>query len=204
MTIETISQLDKLFHLTQGPYKAFLYDCDGTLADNMGAHKEAFVKTALEFAIQLDDAIIDELAGWPTIVIANEIIKRYGVHFDPETFARRKSTVFVEEYINKTLPIYFVVEHLKRSADGVKIGVVSGGSRSTVSKTLQLIDVCQHVDVLVCAGDTTRGKPYPDPFIRAAELLHVSPQECLVFEDGDAGVQAAREAGMKWIRVDKI
>ncbi|HET7899246.1 MAG TPA: HAD family hydrolase, partial [Flavisolibacter sp.] len=80
----------------------------------------------------------------------------------------------------------------------------SGGSRSTVSKTLKTIGVDAYLDVLVCAGETERGKPYPDPFLEAAKLLGVKPQECLVFEDGDPGVQAATEAGMKWIRVDKI
>ena len=60
------------------------------------------------------------------------------------------------------------------------------------------------VEVLVCAGETPRGKPYPDPFLAAAEKLGVAPEACMVFEDGNAGVQAAAAAGMKWIRIDKI
>ena len=57
---------------------------------------------------------------------------------------------------------------------------------------------------LVCAGETERGKPYPDPFLMAAEKLGVKPEECFVFEDGDPGVQAAKAAGMQWVRVDQI
>jgi HAD superfamily hydrolase (TIGR01509 family) len=57
---------------------------------------------------------------------------------------------------------------------------------------------------LVCAGDTERGKPFPDPFLRAAELLNVAPEECLVFEDGVPGVKAAEAAGMHWVRVDQL
>ncbi len=204
MTIESTDKLEKLQHLANGHYKAFLYDCDGTLADNMDAHKEAFVKTAALYNITLDKSIIDELAGWPTVVIAKEIMKRYDVQFDAEEFAHKKSHVFVEEFVEKTEPIPHVVEHLKQSVGKVGIGVVSGGSRSTVSKTLQVIGVDQYLDVLVCAGETKRGKPFPDPFLEAARQLGVPPEDCLVFEDGNAGVQAAESAGMKWIRVDKI
>ena len=203
-TTEANDKLEKLLHLTSGPYKAFLYDCDGTLADNMAAHKEAFVKTAAFFGFEMDVAIIDEMAGQPTLIIAAELCKRYGVVFDHETFAIKKSSVFVEDHIHDTVPIDFVVDHLKQHAGKIKIGVVSGGSRSTVSKTLSVIGVDKYLDALVCAGETERGKPFPDPFLKAAELLGVDPSECIVFEDGDAGVQAAEAAGMRWIRVDRI
>jgi HAD superfamily hydrolase (TIGR01509 family) len=203
MTV-TNEKLEKLLALSEGNYKAFLYDCDGTLADNMHSHKAAFVKVALGYNIDFDETIIDELAGWPTVLIAKEIMRRYNVAFDPEEFARQKSSVYVEEFIHETQPISFVVDHLKQSHGRVKIGVVSGGSRSTVTKTLKTIGVDGYLDVLVCAGETERGKPFPDPFLAAAKQLGVTPDECLVFEDGDPGVQAAESAGMKWIRVDKI
>lgn len=198
------AKLEQLTLLCEGPYKAFLYDCDGTLADNMHSHKAAFVKVADQYNIELDDTIIDELAGWPTPLIAQEIAKRYNTEIDPLLFAEQKSTLYKNEFVAQTQPISFMVEHLKQACGKVKIAVVSGGSRATVSKTLKVIGVDQYLDALVCAGETNRGKPYPDPFLRAAELLGVKPEECLVFEDGDPGVQAAESAGMKWIRVDKI
>lgn len=204
MNTSTKEKLGKLLKLTEGPYKAFLYDCDGTLADNMQSHKAAFVKVAAQHNIDLDDTIIDELAGWPTVLVAEEIIKRYNVKFDTTNFAKQKSSVYVEEFIEQTMPIAFVVEHLKSHVGKIKIGVVSGGSRSTVTKTLGVIGVDKYLDVLVCAGETERGKPYPDPFLKAANILGVEPHECMVFEDGDPGVEAAERAGMKWVRVDKI
>jgi len=197
-------KFERLLKLTEGSYKAFLYDCDGTLADNMHSHKAAFVKVAAQHNIELDDSIIDELAGWPTVLVAEEITKRYQVLFDTTEFSKQKSSVFVEEFIEQTLPIAYVVEHLKAHVGKKKIGVVSGGSRSTVSITLKVIGVDQYLDVLVCAGETERGKPYPDPFLKAAEILGVSPHECIVFEDGEPGCEAAEAAGMKWIRIDKI
>jgi HAD superfamily hydrolase (TIGR01509 family) len=206
MGITTINKqkLEQLNQLCLGDFKAFLYDCDGTLADNMHAHKAAFVKVAARHQIQLDDSIIDELAGWPTVLVVEEISRRYGVKLETESFAKLKSKVFIEEFIEDTKPIEFVVEHLKENAGKIKIGVVSGGSRSTVTQTLSVIGVSSLIDVLVCAGETEKGKPYPDPFLLAAEKLGVKPEECIVFEDGDPGVKAAEAAGMKWIRIDKI
>jgi HAD superfamily hydrolase (TIGR01509 family) len=204
MTQSEQEKYARLSKLTEGPYKAFLYDCDGTLADNMASHKAAFVKVASEYDIDLDDAIVDELAGWPTVLVAEEIIRRYKVKFDTTHFAKQKSSVYVAEFIEKTVPIKFVVEHLKAAVGKVKIGVVSGGSRSTVSKTLKVIGVDNYLDALVCAGETVRGKPYPDPFLKAASLLGVKPEECFVFEDGDPGVEAAKAAGMRWVRIDQV
>jgi HAD superfamily hydrolase (TIGR01509 family) len=201
---EVEQKLQKLTQMTAGPYKAFLYDCDGTLADNMHAHKAAFVKVAARYNIDLDAGIIDELAGWPTVLVAEEITRRYKTEFDVTTFASEKSAVFVEDFIEQTQPIAYVVEHLKAHAGKVKIGVVSGGSRSTVSKTLEVIGLTSYLDTLVCAGETEKGKPFPDPFLKAAKELGVEPQDCIVFEDGAPGVEAAERAGMKWIRVDQL
>lgn len=185
-------------------YRAFLYDCDGTLADNMKAHKAAYYEATQKYGLTLDTAIVDELAGWPTVLVAEEINKRYGSELPPQQFAAEKSSIFIEKYISDTLPIDFVVQHLKNHLGRVRIGVVSGGRRQTVTKTLTVIGLIDTIETLVCADDTARGKPYPDPFLLAAQQLDVHPQDCLVFEDGDPGVQGAIATGMDWVRIDKL
>jgi HAD superfamily hydrolase (TIGR01509 family) len=181
-----IEKLKVLDHMSEGDYEAFLYDCDGTLADNMMAHKLAYQEVAANYGIDLDLNLIHELAGWPTVLVAKEISKRYNVPL-PDTFAAEKSAVFISKHIQKTLPIVFVYEHLKKNVGRMKIGVVSGGSRSTVSITLSVLGLTDLIDVLVCAGETPNGKPAPDPFLKAAHDLNIDPKKCLVFEDGDPG-----------------
>lgn len=193
-----------LSELTKGDYKAFLYDCDGTLADNMEAHKETYVKVAAQDAVTIDPAIVDELAGYPIPAVVEEINKRYKSSFDPNEFATRKSDLFYNEFIPLTKPIDHVVNHLKASAGKYKIGVVSGGSRRMIQKTLEVLGIDSLVDVLVCAEDYEKGKPNPEPFLTAAEKLGVEPAACIVFEDGEPGVKAAEAAGMKWIRIDQV
>jgi HAD superfamily hydrolase (TIGR01509 family) len=193
-----------LTRLSKGDFDAFLYDCDGTLADNMEGHKASYRAAALLYGFELDDTIIDELAGWPIIQVAEEIRKRYDGNFNPETFTQLKNMLYEDTFILDTKPIEFVVAHLKAHANKMRIGVVSGGSRFSVSSTLQQLGISSLIEVLVCAGETSRGKPYPDPFLYAAERLGVEPSRCLVFEDGNAGVQAAEAAGMRWIRIDHV
>ncbi len=203
MTTESTRKLQKLQEISE-PFEALLYDVDGTLANNIQAHKLAYQETAAAYGIDMDLAIIDETAGWPTIAVARELSKRYQVEIDEYEFAKQKSAVFIEKYVNKTQPVDYVVEHLKLNEGQKRIAIVSGGSRSTLNITLTVIDVQGRYETMVCAGDTAQGKPAADPFLLAAEQLGVDPKNCLVFEDGDPGVQGAIAAGMSWVRIDQI
>lgn len=203
MNNESIAKFNILQKKSE-PFEALLYDVDGTLADNMYAHKAAYVATAQEYGVELDDNIVEELAGWPTIDVAKEICIRYEKQFDIHEFAKRKSQIFIERFIQATKPIDYVLEHLLANIGKKRIGIVSGGSRSTLNITLEVIGVTGKYETLVCAGDTPEGKPSPQPFLLAAEHLNVEPSKCLVFEDGDPGVQGAISAGMGWIRIDQL
>jgi len=202
--METESNFLKLSKLTAGDYEAFLYDCDGTLADNMPAHTNSYVEVAKGYNVDMDPAIINELAGWPIADVVVEINSRYQSAMDPDEFRNRKAQIFAERYIEEVLPIDYVVEHLRTNAGKVRIAVVSGGDRAAVQRTLEIIGVSDLVEVLVCAGETPKGKPFADPFLKAAELLGVDPKKCLVFEDGIPGVKAAEAAGMHWVRIDEF
>ncbi|MDQ6815356.1 MAG: HAD-IA family hydrolase [Bacteroidota bacterium] len=195
---------EKLKNLTEGDYKAFLYDCDGTLADNMQDHKQTYVKVAADRGVEIDPKIVDELAGYPTEEVVGEINKRYGSDLDPNEFDKAKSAMFEKEFIPKSKPIEFVVDHLKDSAGKYKIAVVSGSAKKTIEKTLDVLGISSLVDVMICAGDYEKGKPNPEPFLIAAKKLGIEPDRCIVFEDGEPGVEAAKRAGMKSIRIDQL
>ncbi|WP_159635875.1 HAD family hydrolase [Sphingobacterium composti Ten et al. 2007 non Yoo et al. 2007] len=196
-------RFNKLSALAE-PYKALLFDVDGTLADNIHAHKAAYVAVSKEYGVDLDPNLIDETAGWPTIAVAREVCKRYNVEFDVEAYSKRKSEIFIEEFIHKTEPIEYVRQVLFSNLGKKKIGIVSGGSRSTLDITLEVIDVKGKYQAMVCAGDTLNGKPSPEPFLLCAKQLDVEPSNCLVFEDGDPGVKGAIAAGMGWVRIDQL
>src|SRR4051812_24447102 len=149
-----VDKLERLLELTAGDYDVFLYDCDGTLADTMDAHKESYVAVARKLGLELDPAIIDEFAGMPEHLVVARINDRYGTQFDTIAFAEEKSNLFYNNYIRDVRPVQFVADHLVASHGLVKIGVVSGGGRKTVTRTLELLNLLDKVDVIVCAGET--------------------------------------------------
>ncbi|MES2378286.1 MAG: HAD family phosphatase [Bacteroidota bacterium] len=200
----SLSKYQKLVQRSTGHYKAFLYDCDGTLADNMPVHALTYIQVAKDKGVTITGEIIDEFAGLPVPAVVREINKRYDVDLDPEEFAEIRLKLYHDEYINKLLPVDHVVDHLKAHVGKVRIAVVSGGTRDAVEKTLKVLGIADLVETLVCAGETPRGKPFPDPFLAAAEKLGIDPKDCLVFEDGDPGVQSAIAAGMDAIRIDLL
>lgn len=195
--------LEKLTDISRN-YKAFLYDCDGTLADNMEAHRLTYIKVAADHGLEITGDIVYELAGWPTVKVVEEINRRHHTNLDPEKFNELKYRLFLDEYIDLTQPVTTVVDHLKAHAGKVKIGVVSGGSREAVEKTLNILKIRELVEVIVCAGETLHGKPFPDPFLKAAAELGIAPEDCIVFEDAEPGVTAAKAAGMAWVRIDQL
>lgn len=203
MTDEEIVKYERLKELASS-FEALLFDVDGTLADNMHAHKAAYLATAKEYGIALNEGLIEETAGWPTVEVAREITKRYQTQFDVLQFSNRKSEIFIEHFIQHTKPIKYVKQILIDFQKTKNIGLVSGGRRSTLEITLDVIGVKGRYQTLVCAGDTEKGKPSPQPFLLAAQNLQIQPSKCLVFEDGEPGVQGAIDAGMAWVRIDQI
>jgi HAD superfamily hydrolase (TIGR01509 family) len=98
-------------------------------------------------------------------------------------------------------PVHDVVALVHAYHGKVPLAVASGGHRDLVERTLVVLGISDLFDAVIAAEDYARGKPHPDPFLKAAERLRAEPQHCLVFEDTETGVQAARAAGMAWVMV---
>ncbi len=194
--------LKKPLVIPAGSFEAYLYDCDGTIAESMEAHVEAWVAEMAVHGVSLDPQLIYELAGMPATKTVEVMNQRYGVKLDPEVIAQAKEDRFFNHYMHRVQPIPVMVEHLKESAKTMKIAVVSGGRTRIVKATLKILGIESLVQALVCAEDVKKGKPDPEPFLMAAEKLGIEPSKCLVFEDADLGIQSAINAGMKWVRVE--
>ena len=84
------------------------------------------------------------------------------------------------------------------------MAIVSGGTRSNVTAELKAIGLLHYFKIILTADDPIAPKPAPDIFYEAATRLKVPPEHCLVFEDGELGIQAAVAAGMKTIDVNQL
>ena len=94
-----------------------------------------------------------------------------------------------------------VLEHINTNYGLIPFAVVSGSTRDSVTASLRSLGLAEKFEILICAGDYKKGKPDPEPFLLAAGRLGVKPQSCLVFEDGEMGIVAARAAGMASVKV---
>ncbi len=181
-------------------YEALLFDLDGTLAHSMPLHNEAWIECLREFGYLITHSILQEYAGVPTLRTVEIFNLRYAWKLDPGLVAERKESLFLQK-LSLIQPIHPVVQ-IAKSNSNHKLAIVSGGTRNLVAQILQSIRLDQHFPIRVCAEDVANGKPSPDPFLKAAALLGIAPEKCLVFEDGEAGIQAAKAAGMDVVRVE--
>jgi len=174
---------------------ALLFDCDGTLADTMTLHYDAWYETLLEYGVDCPREFIDEHAGVPTDLIVAEINVRWKVDLDADLVTSVKEARF-EKQLHRTEPIEEVVATARAYRGKLPMAVVSGGIQKMVVATLEAIGVLDLFPVIVTADDPVAPKPAPDCFLDAARQLEVAPAGCHVFEDGDPGIVAAKAAGM--------
>jgi HAD superfamily hydrolase (TIGR01509 family) len=186
--------------LPPGNFKAYLFDCDGTVVDSMPLHYIAWSRAFAEWGCTFTE---DQFYGWgglPSEVIIERLNREQGLHMPPALVAERKEE-FYYEFLPQLKPVPEVLEHVLEAYGRIPIAIVSGSTRESVVASLDALGLTARFDTLVCAGDYTHGKPNPEPFLLAAERLGVGPANCLVFEDADPGIQAATTAGMASVKV---
>jgi HAD superfamily hydrolase (TIGR01509 family) len=178
-----------------------IFDCDGTLADTMPAHFVAWTKMLSRHGIPFPESRFYELGGVPTAQIIRILAHEANVRLaDVDAMVREKETAFLES-LAAIKPVVEVVAVAEAYHGKLAMAVASGGYRDTITRTLDALGVRSWFDVMVTAEDTVRHKPEPDVFLEAAKRLGVSAEECLVFEDTDIGLLAAKRAGMATVDV---
>jgi len=181
-------------------YAALLFDCDGTLADTMPAHYRAWRHVTELHGLAFDEDRFYSLGGRPTREILLTLATEASVEIDLDHATDLKEQMFIEQ-LPHVEAIDPVIAAVHRARGQVPIAVVTGGYQAVVRQILEQIGLLECFDAIVASEDTARHKPDPDPFLEAARQLGVPPQGCLVWEDSDLGIEAARRAGMDWIDV---
>jgi beta-phosphoglucomutase family hydrolase len=186
--------------LPAGKFAAYLFDCDGTIADSMPLHYVAWKQALGKWNCEFEENLFYSWGGMPTAEIIATLNARQGLSMVVETVCAEKETLYYE-MLPQLRAIEEVVEHIEAQHRRIPFAVVSGGTIESVTASLRAVNLLDRFDVFVCAGDYKKGKPDPEPFLLAAEKLGVNPKDCLVFEDTEMGIQAATAAGMASVRV---
>ena len=186
--------------LPEGNFKAYLFDCDGTVADSMPLHYIAWKKALDEWNCPFDEELFYKFGGVPPVEIVARLNKLHGLAMPLVELADRKENYYYDQLAElKAVPE--VIEHVEAMFGKIPFGIVSGSTRESVVNSLTTIGMLDKFQTIVASEDYKRSKPAPDAFLLAAERLGVAPEECLVFEDADIGIEAATAAGMASVRI---
>jgi len=177
-----------------------LFDCDGTIADSMPLHYVAWKKALAEWNCEFSEDLFYGLGGLRAAEIINTLNQKHDLNMPAKDVSRRKEELYFES-LPQLKAVPEVLEHIQASHGRIPFAVVSGSPRDSVTASLEILNILDRFDTLVCAGDYQKGKPDPEPFLVAAKRLGVAPEDCLVFEDTDMGIQAATAAGMASVRI---
>ena len=186
--------------LPAGSFKAYLFDCDGTIADSMPLHYVAWKRAFAEWNCEFSEDLFYGLGGLRAAEIINTLNQKHDLNMPAKDVSRRKEELYFES-LPQLKAVPEVLEHIQASHGRIPFAVVSGSPRDSVIASLEILNILDRFDTLVCAGDYQKGKPDPEPFLVAAKRLGIAPEDCLVFEDTDMGIQAATAAGMTSVRI---
>lgn len=185
--------------------KAFIFDMDGTLVDNMHHHTDAWRVLLEENGVPFDERkFLVETAGKTNKEILPTV---FGDVSDEKIaeFALRKEDLYRERYLPHRQPMAGLIDFLTAARSlGIKLAVSTAASPRNMDFILDGLDLRQYFDALTTAADVKNGKPDPETFLISAEKVGATPINCIVFEDAFGGFLAAKNAGMKCIGMTTV
>jgi HAD superfamily hydrolase (TIGR01509 family) len=197
-----IKELDPFMklNLPSGPFRAYLFDCDGTIADSMPLHYIAWKQALGEWGCTFDEELFYAWGGKPAAEIIADLNRLQGLNMPIEPLAEHKENLYFE-MLPQLKPVPEVLEIIEAQHGRIPFAVVSGGRRNSIVNSLTALGLVDRFETIVGAEDYKNSKPAPDAYLIAAARLGVAPRDCLVFEDTDMGIQAAAAAGMASVKV---
>ena len=183
--------------------KGLLFDMDGTLVDNLAYHFMAFDAYAKREGFTLLEPMSLKFNGMHsdaifTKILSEDVVAEYGL----DRLHREKEEVYREMYRPHIEPIAGLMELLNEAKKaGVKCAIGSSGCRENVEMIIEALGIADLIDGSISGSDVTHGKPHPEIFTKAHELLGLKAEECVVVEDAVNGILAGIAAGCKCIAV---
>ncbi|WP_404423962.1 HAD family hydrolase [Nibricoccus sp. IMCC34717] len=191
-------------HIPPGPFSGYIFDLDGTLIDSMPMHYIAWSEALKQHGLgeKLSEDLFYALGGVPSVDVAARFAKHHGLTLSNERVTALKEQIYLERLTEMPL-IAPVVEFARRISKTHPVSIATGGLAEIALPAIRAAGLDGIFKIIVTPAEIPPGrcKPAPDIFLKAAELMGVAPEKCLVFEDAEPGLVGAKAAGMSVVRV---
>lgn len=181
--------------------KGIIFDLDGTLINSMPLHFEAYCHVLSEYGVEYDWETFTGWAGIPSDRTFELIKERFNVNDMDVIQACEEKRRYYAGNVEKATIIEPIFQIAKEYFGRLPMSIGTGSHFEMANKSVKELGLDKYIPILVTYEDVEKPKPYPDTFIKCAELMDVAPEDCIVFEDGVPGIQAAEAAGMQVIDV---
>lgn len=185
--------------------KAVIFDLDGVIVSTDDCHYEAWKKMANEEGIYFDKTINNRLRGVSRMESLEIVLEKAEKEYSYEEklqLAERKNGYY-KEFITK-LTSNDILPGVMKTLDGLKrkgIKVAIGSSSKNTPTILKQIGLDNYFNAVSDGNNISNSKPDPEVFLKAADMMGIPYEECMIVEDADAGIEAGKRAGMKTISV---
>ncbi|MEC0092337.1 HAD family hydrolase [Paenibacillus macquariensis] len=181
--------------------KAFIFDMDGVIIDSEPIHFDVDIQTMNYLGTNIYKEELEKYVGMTNPEMWNLIIHEYSVVQSVSEIIDYQLTTKINIIKSIDLePIAGIREILfELKQHNIPIGLASSSPRKFIEEVLSKFNITEYFDCIVSGEEVNKGKPAPDVYLEAANILGVDPKYCYVLEDSKNGVAAAKAAGMKCI-----
>jgi beta-phosphoglucomutase len=187
-----------------GSYKAFIFDLNGTMIDDMRYHEMAWhgvLVNELKASLTIEQVRL-QMYGKSSEMFERVFGKGKFSKKEIDEISERKERRYREEFI----PDLKLIDGLQKFLDdakakGIALAVGTAAPKLNVDFVIDNLSLGSYFPVIIGAADVEESKPHPEVFLKAADRLGILPGQCVVFEDAPKGIEAAARAGMKAVAV---
>ncbi len=182
--------------------KGLIFDCDGVLSDTEPKFTQGMLDHLRTFGINADSADLDEFCGMTLRRSCEEVMDRYGIKsVSLNQFIQDELACYEYYFQDKYMqPMPGLMEFLNYLTERkIRLGVETSSSTSYIRRLLQLFDIEDRFYMVIAGDQVENGKPDPEIYLKAIELMSLPVAELAVIEDSANGIAAAKKAGLKTI-----
>lgn len=192
-------------HDPDATISAAIFDLDGTLIDSEPLYEEADRVFLARYGLSWEDIRWEDMVGIGGLEFIGLLKDRFGLTGATADLRREKDRIYLD-IARTSLRVFPRMLDLVRGLhdEGLPMAIATGSSMPVLQETTGILDLARYFTVMVSADEVAHGKPAPDVFLEAASRLEVDPGACVVIEDSQYGVEAARRAGMSCIAVPTV